>query len=148
MGCYLAATRVMKRPWLAALTGGFILAAIPSFVMWSFSGLENPLYALVVTHLAVLVFRAFMDGRLLTRRIAVAAGLLAAVAALTRPDGLVYAGVYPLAVPVTLIRSQPRRGTIHAVMSVAAFAVPVGAYFLWRHATFGLWVPNTAVAKG
>src|SRR5699024_5741525 len=35
----------------------------------------------------------------------------------------------------------------YAALSIAAFAVPVGGYFLWRHAYFGLWVPNTAVAK-
>src|SRR5699024_9331512 len=96
LGVYLAAVRVTRRPWLATSAGGLILAAIPSLVMWAFSGLENPLYAVIVVWLTVLVFRAALDDRLLSTRVAVAAGSLAAVAALTRPDGLLYGGVYPL----------------------------------------------------
>ena len=151
VGCYFAAKKVTRWPWLATLASGIILAAIPSFVMWSFSGLENSLYALTVVWLAVLVFRAVIDDRLLGKRVAIVAGLLAAVAALTRPDGLIYAGAYPLVALAMLFRAnnRPRFGPSlrYALLSVAAFAAPVGGYFLWRHFHFGRWLPNTAVAK-
>ena len=151
VGVYFAVKKVAKRPWLATLASGLILAAIPSFVMWSFSGLENSLYGLTVVWLTVLVFRAVMDERLLSPRVAIVAGVLAAVAALTRPDGLIYSGVYPLVALAMIFRKTDRSplwpSARYAVLSVAAFAVPVGGYFLWRYAYFGRWVPNTAVAK-
>lgn len=146
--CYRAAATVTGRPWLPTLVIGAVLAAIPSFVIWSFSGLENSLYALVVTAQAVLLFRAVLDNRLGSPRVAVAAGGLAALAALTRPEGLIYAGVYPLVVLVTLRRGTVRPALRRVLLSTTAFAVPVGAYFCWRLATFGQPLSSPSVAKG
>ena len=35
----------------------------------------------------------------------------------------------------------------YAAIGTAAFAVPLGAFLVWRYATFGEFVPNTAIAK-
>jgi hypothetical protein len=150
--CYVAAARVTTRPWLVTLVVGALLALNPSFVIWSFSGLENPLYAFVVLAMAVLVFLRVLDGRLLTRRLAIAMGALAALAALTRPEGLIYAGVYPLVVLGQLRGERASRPTVEtgvkcALLSVVTFAVPVGAYFVWRYATFGQWLSSPSLAK-
>ncbi len=102
---YLAARKVFTRPWVVPLVVGGVLAAIPSFVIWSFSGLENSLYGLVIAAQAVLLFCAVLDDRLLTGKVAVAAGGLAALAALTRPEGLIYAGTYPFVLLLQLRRS-------------------------------------------
>lgn len=143
----VAARRVTRRPWVVTLVVGAGLAAIPSFVIWSFSGLENPLYAVTVVGLAVTIFCAVLDGRLLSHRTAVAVGVLAAVAALTRPDGVVYAAAYPI---VVLVRLSPVRlwsGARAIGLSSAAFMVPFGGYLAWRIAEFGRLTPMTAVAK-
>ncbi len=142
-----AATVVGRRPWVVTLVAGVALASVPSFVIWSFSGLENSLYALVVVALAVTVFRAVLAGRLRTRGVAAAAGVLAAAAALTRPEGAVYAAVYPLVLLIHLRGPVLWSSVRHVLVSVAAFAVPYGGYLLWRYAEFGRMVPNTAVAK-
>ncbi|GAB3576136.1 hypothetical protein GCM10027445_39730 [Amycolatopsis endophytica] len=142
--CQFAASRVTRWAWLVTAFAGALLAAIPSFVIWCLSGLENPLYALVVAWLAALLFRAAADGRVHGVRVALVAGLLAAVAALTRPDGAVFVLAYPL---VALMFLRRVRGLVPAGLSVLAFAVPYGGYLLWRYAEFGRWVPNTAVAK-
>lgn len=129
-------------PWPAAVvtgTAGSVAALVPSWVIWSVSGLEAPLYAAVVTWLAAACTRA-RSGSL---RLAAAAGALAAAAALTRPDGLVYAAAFPIAA----VAVRHRRGLRPALVSLVVFAVPVGCYVAWRRAIFGLWVPNTAVAK-
>jgi hypothetical protein len=148
-GCYAGAARMTARPWWVTVVVGLGLAAIPSFVIWCFSGLENALYACLVVVLAVLLVRAVVAGRLLTYRVAVLTGLLAALATLTRPDGLVYAAAYPLVALLLAPRGRP--AATRARMSAASTAVfvgPVGGYVAWRHAEFGRWVPNTAVAKG
>ncbi|OXM74477.1 hypothetical protein CF166_04490 [Amycolatopsis sp. KNN50.9b] len=142
-----AATVVTRRPWVVTLLAAVALASVPSFVIWSFSGLENSLYALTVVALAVMVFRAVLRGRLRTPKLAVAAGALAAGAALTRPEGAVYAAVLPLVLLIHLRRQVLWTSVRQALLSVAAFAVPYGGYLLWRYLEFGRLVPNTAVAK-
>jgi hypothetical protein len=140
--CFTVARRVSRRPAVVTLVIGATLAAIPSFVVWCFSGLENSLFTLAVVGLAVLLFHALLDDRLDTAAVASLAGGIAAFAALTRPDGLIYVLAYPLVLLLSL-----RRGIRLALLSFAAFAVPFGTYLAWRLATFGLLVPNTAVAK-
>ncbi|NUS93565.1 MAG: hypothetical protein HOQ36_14365 [Nocardia sp.] len=145
--CYVAARRVSRWPALATFATGATLAAIPSFVIWCFSGLENALFASVVCVLAVHLFTAVLDERLWTPAVAVTAGALAAFAALTRPDGLIYVAVYPV-VSVILVRRATLPVALRCgVYSGLAFAIPFGTYLLWRTVEFGRLVPNTAVAK-
>ncbi|MFF0741274.1 hypothetical protein ACFYVL_12835 [Streptomyces sp. NPDC004111] len=146
-----------------------------SLVVWLFSGLENPLYALAVTALAAVLVRGAAHGTLTAPRTATAAGLLALLAALTRPDGAAYAAAHPVTVLLFAgaaargardaardagwasgreagrsgaARSGPWADALRAAaVSAAAFLVPYAGFLAWRHTTFGRWVPNTAVAK-
>ena len=136
-----------RRAWLVTLAGAALLAANPSFVIWCFSGLENSLYALLIVTSAVLMLRAVVNHRLLSTKVAVLTGLLAFVAALTRPDGMIYATAYPLLAIVFLHRYAWKPTLLAAAKSVVAFGVPYGLFLLWRHHEFGLWVTNTTVAK-
>lgn len=147
IACYLAARRVTRRPAAVTFATAVVLAAIPSFVIWCFSGLENSLFALTACVLAVHLFLAVSDQRLWTPSVAVIAGALAAFAALTRPDGLIYLAAYPLISLVLVRRTVWRTALRHVLYSGVAFAVPFGAYLLWRIAEFGRLVANTAVAK-
>lgn len=144
---YRAATAACHRPVLVALVAGTAVALTPSFVIWSFSGLENSLMALAVAWLAAVLVRAAMADCLLTARTAVTCGLLAALAALTRPEGLLYAAAYPIVVASFVRKGILLRTARAAAVSIAAFAVPMGAYLLWRVLTFHALLPNTAMAK-
>jgi hypothetical protein len=146
---YQHAARLLfpRRAWLVTVVGGALLAANPSFVIWCFSGLENPLYALIIVTSAVLMLRAVVNHRLLTTKVAVLTGLLAFAAALTRPDGVIYAAAYPLLAIVFLHRYAWKPTLLAAAKSLAAFTVPYGLFLLWRHHEFHLWVTNTTVAK-
>ena len=147
LACHTAARRVFRRPGLVTVVFGAVLAAVPSFVVWVFSGLENPLYALVTCWLAVVLFGAVLDDRLLSARVAAVVGALVALAALTRPDGLVYAGAYPLLVLLTLRRAGLAAAVRSVALSTAVFLVPFGAYVAWRRAEFGRWLALPAAAK-
>ena len=137
------ASAVSRYPAAVTAVAGCACALIPSFVIWSVSGLENALLAATVAvQVAVVVRRR---DRLAAVLPALACGLLAALAALTRPEAAVYAATYPLAL---LVVGRPRwRELGAAALSVVAFAVPFGAYLAWRLATFGQWLPTTAIAK-
>ncbi|HEX4704748.1 MAG TPA: hypothetical protein VH352_21645 [Pseudonocardiaceae bacterium] len=146
--CYGVATKVSQRPALVTFVIGAILAAVPSFVIWCFSGLENSLYALIVTALGATMFRATIDNRLLTTRTALLAGTLAALAALTRPDGLIYAAAYPLVVLVQIRRPTARRGARAVAVAAGAFLVIFGVYLTWRYLEFGRLTSLPTIAKG
>ncbi|MHC1561082.1 hypothetical protein ACR9E3_19140 [Actinomycetospora sp. C-140] len=143
---YGLARTVSARPVVLTVVAGTVTALVPSFAIWTTSGLENGLYALLVVALGATVARAAVDGRLLSTRVAVAAGALAGLAALTRPDGLIYLAVYPL-VAVLLAGSGWRRAVTPCLRSVGTALVPVGLYLAWRLVTFGDWLPTTARAK-
>jgi hypothetical protein len=147
---YHCATRMLfpRRAWVATLVGGALLAVNPSFVIWCFSGLENSLYALLVVTIAVLMLRAVVRHRLLTTKVAVLTGGLAFLAALTRPDGMIYVAAYPLLAIVFLHRYAWKPTLLAAGKSVLAFAVPYGLFLAWRYHEFHLLVTNTTVAKG
>lgn len=144
---YLAATAVSRRPALVAGAAGLVTAATPSFVIWSFSGLENSLLAVAVVGLAAVLVRAAANGRLATVGTAVWCGLLAALAALTRPDAVLYAAAYPVVALLLVTRPTVRRTLWSVPLSIGVFAVPFGGYLAWRHSEFGQLLPNTAIAK-
>jgi hypothetical protein len=147
-GCMFAAARaVSRRPVLVTLVAGSVTAAVPSFVIWCFSGLENSLLGLTAVGLAAVLVRAAATGHLLSVRTAAVCGLLAALGALTRPDGVIYVGAFPLAALLLLRRENLHRAVAASVISVAAFALPAGGYLAWRMWTFGEYLPNTALAK-
>ena len=97
------ASAVSRYPAAVTAVAGCACALIPSFVIWSVSGLENALLAAAVAvQVAVVVRRR---DRLAAVLPALACGLLAALAALTRPEAAVYAATYPLAL---LVVGRPR----------------------------------------
>ncbi|GGV30835.1 hypothetical protein GCM10010277_14080 [Streptomyces longisporoflavus] len=149
IACVAAAARALLpgRAWAVTLLAGGVLAANLSYVAWSFSGLENPLYALTAAAMGALLVRGAVRGTLLRPAAAASAGAVALLAALTRPDGAVLAAAYPLAVLLFLRRESLARAARMVALSCGTFALPYAAFLLWRRATFGLWVPNTAVAK-
>lgn len=144
---FAVASTVTRRPVAVTLAAGTATAAVPSFVIWTTSGLENALFALAVVALAAVLARAAAAGRLLDINTALAAGALAALAAMTRPDGIIYVAAFPLAAALTVQHATVRRTITASLASVAAFAVPASTYLVWRLVTFGDYLPNTARAK-
>ncbi|MEU5954180.1 hypothetical protein [Streptomyces sp. NPDC047525] len=149
LACVAAAARAVLpgRAWAVTLLTGVVLAGNLSYVAWSFSGLENPLYALTAAATGALLVRGAVRGALLRPAVAASAGAVALLAALTRPDGAVLAAAYPVTALLFLRRDGLARAARAAALSCGTFALPYAAFLLWRRATFGLWVPNTAVAK-
>jgi hypothetical protein len=136
---------------LAGLTGSRLAAALPpvllaldtSFVAWSVSGLENPLYAVLLVLLFWLLARERQAGP--SPRRALFAGAIAAGIALTRPDGSVFLVLYPL---LTLFVDRGSRALGRIAAYAAASAGLFGGYLAFRFLYFGDLVPNTFHAKG
>ncbi len=122
------------------------LAVTRSVAVWSTSGLETRLFeVLVVAGIFRLIddVSAAGDGE---RRGLPLASVYLALAALTRPDGMLIGGAaMATAAAILAMRRRLRFGDIatHALV----FGGIVGAHLLFRHAYYGDWVPNTYYAK-
>lgn len=138
---------IPEGPWrFAVLLPTAWLAVTRSVAVWSTSGLETRLFeVLVVAGVFRLIddLAAVSDGK--GSRAPWGAALLA-LAALTRPDGMLIGGcAMAAAAAVLAIRRRLRFADVAAHALV--FGGIVGAHLLFRHAYYGDWVPNTYYAK-
>ncbi len=124
--------------WIAPLA----LAANRTFCAWCTGGLETQFFSL-------LVFAAFL--RFLAERETGAgrpwlSALLFSLAALTRPEGMIFFGVAGIffAADWLVLRKRPF-GPLALWSGV--FALIVGAHVAWRYAYYGYLLPNTFYAK-
>jgi hypothetical protein len=149
-GLFLALQGALRRldpaGGAVALVALGLLALNTSFTVWTISGLESPLFVLLIVLLLGVLVRERTEGP--RPWLPAAAGALAAGIALTRPDGLLYAGLYPL---LTLgaegrpVRIGAAAGRI--ARFAAVFLVLFGGYLAFRLAYFGDPQPNTYYAK-
>jgi hypothetical protein len=132
----------------AAIVASFTLAmtaANPGFVIWCVSGLENPLLVLLSAVLLLICIRTVQ--RRPGKSESIYAGLTVAGLALTRPDGIIYALVFPIACS---LRARPYgvRSWVRGLLTYAVcIALPFGSYLVFRRVYFGDWLPNTYYAK-
>jgi len=126
------------------------LAANRECVIWATSGLETAFFTLL---LSLAFFVAFFS-RLGERRRLALASLLLALAALTRPDGLlIYAVAGAVVAGRALLgtnRHRPERARTLA-RDAALFAAPLvlvyAPYVAWKVSYYGSFLPNTYYAK-
>jgi hypothetical protein len=144
----LAASFLMLDRCLISLTDSrsasrvtlLLLAVCTPFVAWTVSGLENPLYFLLLCVLLSCVAIEQETGRSYPGT----AGVMAAALAMTRPDGAVFAVLYPL-----LRLTSGRRGALGRIVRYGvALAAVLGGFLLFRWTYFGQLFPNTYFAKG
>ncbi len=148
-GVYTLVVAIVRRAAVRAGLASALAVALcslnPSWVIWCTSGLENALYALGVVGLAYATLRALdaADRGGVGRRPFVLAGGVAALVAMTRPEGVLYAAVPPL-----LAWGEGRRDRRLLAAYGGAVAAVFGAFLASRLAVFHQLLPNTALAKG
>jgi len=122
--------------WLAPAA----LALSRSFTAWSTGGLATQFFSLLVTSalLTLLVERRRNSRGLLS-------SLLFGLAALTRPEGILFAAVAAgfQAFDLGFRRRDPKAVGVWLAPVVSI----VAAHFLWRYGYYGAWLPNTFYAK-
>lgn len=113
------------------------LACLPSLGATAANGLESAAFALTV---GVILLLAARDSPPVPPL--VIAGL---IALLTRPEGILVAlGGLAWA---AIVSRRAGRSIAPAALGAACIAAAFAAYLLWRHATYGEWLPNTYYAK-
>ena len=126
----------------AGLLATLLIATAAPLVIWSGSGLENGLLLLLA---ALLWSRASAA----EARWPLWCGALAALLAMTRPDGLVYAAAAPglLALDLAAGRIRPREALGGAARSLLGFVFLFGPFLFVRLRLFGRPLPQTYYAK-
>lgn len=112
-----------------------LLACSGSFIVWGKSGMETGLFSLLLLSAAAL-HAAGQAGP----RPAATIGLLSALAAWARPEGVLLFGTL-------LARRVWQRRLRDAFVSAIPFVVLVGGQLVWRYSYYGSLVPNSAQAK-
>lgn len=125
----------------ASLASGLCLALNFNFLLWSQSGLETPLYSLLLIAASGWFLWMEEGGAVAppTRTSRAFGGALFGLAALGRPEGILLAAVAALRMALR----KPSRNGLLAYMS--GFSLSFGAYLIWRRWYFGAWLPNTSM---
>ena len=106
-------------------------------------GLNSLLALLVIGAARLLVGIARADTPSTGRCLAL--GLVVALLALTRPDGMIFVA----ALPITLAWTRGLRGLVKpTLVALVPVFLLVGTYLAFRLRVFGHWLPNTATMKG
>ncbi|MBT9558679.1 MAG: hypothetical protein IV100_21795 [Myxococcales bacterium] len=130
---------------LLALTLALVVSN-PTFLVWTSSGLETALFNLLIQLWFLALWSSHRGGGHETRDLTIVS-LLAALVALTRPDGYLFVLVTGLAI----VSALPRGATGHERMRhLVVASAPLGlvvAHLIWRLGTYGEWLPNTYYAK-
>jgi hypothetical protein len=133
------AARMGLPPWAQCVLP-LVLSVHSAFTVSSIDGMETMLAMLLST---LAVYRFLIEWSEPPKAIPLSA-VLFALCALNRPEALLF-GCCAFAVLVLGVR----RGisTRHLLLWTLTFAVPVAAWFLFRKAYYGVWMPNTFYAK-
>jgi hypothetical protein len=123
------------------------LACSGPFATWATSGMETSLFGLWLIAAVYLHARYLSTGA--PRDVGLAYGALF-LATLTRPEGLLVAGVVAAASAWSLLRNadfRNRAGPRTALLAILSYAAAVTLYTLWRYSYFHDFLPNTFYAK-
>lgn len=123
----------------AALLVPWFLAASTQFVVWNSSGLENSLFCMLLAGGLWTLVVEVEDNR----RTPWSAGFFFFLA-MTRPDGLAYAGIGLIG---RTLGTLAHRQWAAWLLWVLAFGLPWGAYNAWRYSYFAWEWPLTWYAK-
>jgi len=115
----------------AGLAAQMLIAMTGAIACWTWAGLETPLFALLV----ILGWRAALDRSALTTCI------IAILLTITRPEGVALGAIF---MGWSVLTGSTRKRRLAAV---SVFVVGAAVFFLWRHAVYGYWLPNTYYAK-
>jgi arabinofuranosyltransferase len=124
------------------LVATFCLALDGSFALWAVSGMETSMFAFVI--LAALTSYVW-EWR--NRRPGFLSGALLALAAMTRPEGVLVLVVVVAHQALARLVTDRQLLSEGDVARWVAFAIIYLPYFLWRYYYYGFLLPNTFYVK-
>ena len=130
----------LQKP-VAGLLSILLLCISPSFSCWSTGGLEVMLFTFFLTGGAIALSRECLSEK------AVRSTCWFALAALTRPEGLIAFGLAGLCLLIHWKKNGDRRLFRRGLMGAGWFIILYLPYFAWRVWYYGWLFPNTYYVK-
>ncbi len=120
-----------------------------SYLIWTCSGLENPLFGLLGTILLFWLIKTPPDMRT-NKKVSIIIGLIVSAIGLTRPDGIMFSIVFPAYLLYLWLFSHINfKHMLHSFLSYTSTVVLlIGTFILFRYSYFGELFPNTYYVKG
>lgn len=131
-----------KTPW-AALPA-LLLASSSGFACWTSGGLETQLFTMLFT---IALAKATAAEDIAGERALYGAGVALALAAMTRPEGLLVAGVLGFVRIICNVVARRRIIGTPELVAAACFLVVWAPWFAWRYWYYGHLFPNTYYVK-
>ncbi len=153
----VAVTYLFVHKSLYSITKSYIVSFVvllsislnASFVIWTCSGLENPLYIALISILFYSQLKILSENKI-SLRDGVVSAFLATAIGLTRPDGILYAIIFPVTLLIYFI-SRKESSIKPSLQCLGAFVLSFlgafGSFILFRWLYFGAIYPNTYFAK-
>ena len=126
---------------LISMSGAFFLAASGPLVLWSTSGLETMMFAMLTAAGFLSFLQYLLTGK---NKYYCRVWIISLLLFLTRPDGIIFAAVMGCYFLIWR-KGLFRQGQLFPFLTV--FLLPFLAYNIWRISYFGAWLPNTFYAK-
>jgi arabinofuranosyltransferase len=120
----------------------FGLALDGSFALWAVSGMESSMFTFLI--LAALTCYVWEWRK---RKPGLLSGALLALAAMTRPEGVLVLGVVVVHQALARLITDRQLLSEGDVVRWGAFAILYLPYFLWRYYYYGFLLPNTFYVK-
>jgi len=125
----------------ATATTAVLFALSPTAVVWATGGLGTALHALFVFATVVSLVSIRRGGAWWP------AAACATLVTLARFDGLYHLGLAGIGFALVCLVARDRRSFVRGLFAGGTTAACFALQTLWRHATYGDWLPNTARAK-
>ncbi|MGE5845524.1 MAG: hypothetical protein ACM34O_02285 [Ignavibacteria bacterium] len=124
-----------------------LLSLNTSFVVWTSSGLENPLYVFLTL---LLLYQLIELGRNMKLKTAILTAICTALLAMTRPEGILFFFV-PLIIllfDIFLRKESPQETVFNLLVYASVFILLFGSFFLLKLNYYNDFFPNTYYSKG
>ncbi|MCA0452532.1 MAG: hypothetical protein LCI00_00980 [Chloroflexi bacterium] len=144
------AERLLPKHKNASLVGGLAVVLAWHLVWAAASGMETMLFSMWTLVLIVIGWRELDDRSAKTAHIlgrGAAFGVVAALATITRPEGIALAGIIGLAMLVARPQKTWREVILWGVGAAVAFMIAISPYFALNLSLTGGLLPDTAAAK-
>lgn len=136
-------TRMRLSP-LLSLVPPFAFSLYYGTIWWSVTGLETIFYVGLLSLLLLFILQQLQTSPSLQKAYCI--GFIGFLLSLTRPEAPVVWITLMLGMCV-ILRQQFVKWRLFFIISNLCFLIPYGAYFTWRIATFGRWLPNSVYCK-
>jgi hypothetical protein len=128
---------------LAAVAVNVLLAINTPLVAWSQSGMENSLFAFLLSAYCYYVMKFSGEQK---KSFLNTCAVIAFLISITRPEGIYFAAALPLS--LLAIEANLKAKINYLLNFSLVLLIPIIAFLLFRYLYFHDWLPNTYYAKG